>query len=186
MTFQSLQNHFIIAMPALGDPNFNETVTYICKHDAEGAVGIVVNRPGDLTLGEIFAQFDIETLDRNLADQLVLAGGPVEPQRGFVLHQSQTEYESTVVIENDVKLTGSRDILVAMATGAGPEKAVLALGYAGWQAGQLEAELAANAWLSAEATTEIIFDIPFEKRRQAAADLIGVDINSLSSYAGHA
>jgi putative transcriptional regulator len=182
----TLRNHFLIAMPALNDPNFNETVTYICQHDAEGAVGIVISRPGDVTFGEVCERLGIEATDMVRAQQRVLAGGPVEPERGFVLHSAAQEFESTLSVSDDICLTASRDVLEALASGQGPEQAVLALGYAGWSAGQLEAELAANAWLSVEADAAIIFTIPFQQRWAAAANLIGIDIRGISSYSGHA
>jgi len=181
-----LKNHFLIAMPALGDPNFAESVTYICKHDAEGAIGLIINKPSELTIGEVFAELELEISDNANTGRPVLNGGPVEQARGFVLHRSDHEYESTIEIDAMIKLTASRDILVEMARGAGPDLALLALGYAGWGAGQLESELAANAWLSTAATAELIFELPFEQRWVAAARLIGVDINSISNYAGHA
>jgi putative transcriptional regulator len=183
----SLKNHFLVAMPMLNDPNFSEAVTYIWQHsDEEGAVGIVVNRPGANTIGEICAQLDISFTDDSRADLPVLTGGPVEPARGFVLHGDSPRYESTVSISDEIFLTASRDILEDIATGGGPKRAIVALGYAGWEAGQLEAEIAANAWLVVEARPEIIFDTPYEQRWAAAANLIGVDIHGISSYSGHA
>lgn len=183
----SLKNHFLIAMPSLNDPNFSEAVTYICQHSGdEGAIGIVVNRPGTITLGEICSQLDIGVTDLATASAPVLAGGPVEPGRGFVLHGAAPGYESTISVTDEIHLTASRDILEAIATGRGPSRAILALGYAGWQAGQLEAEIAANAWLIVEAQPDIIFDIPYEQRWTAAANLIGIDIHEISSYSGHA
>ena len=182
----SLKNHFLIAMPTLDDPNFSEAVTYICQHTPDGAIGIVVNRPGTLTLGEICSQLDIGVTDGARADSAVLSGGPVEPARGFVLHGDAPQYESTISVSDEIHLTASRDILEAIATGRGPVRAILALGYAGWDAGQLEAEIAANAWLIVEARSEIIFDTPYEQRWAAAANLIGVDIHGISSYSGHA
>ncbi len=183
---QSLKNHFLIAMPMLGDPNFNESVTYICQHDEQGALGIIVNRPADLTIGEVCQQLDLEVVEGPQSQRPVLAGGPVEPGRGFVLHDSEPDYEGTLLIDNGIRLTTSRDILEAIASGQGPREALLALGYAGWAAGQLEAELAANAWLSAEADPKIMFSTPFEARWAAAAELIGVDIHGIAHYSGRA
>jgi putative transcriptional regulator len=183
---KSLQDHFLIAMPAMGDPNFDGTVTYLCRHNDEGALGIIINRPLDMRVREIFEQLDFEPLDVQQANSPVLAGGPVQTSMGFVLHQADDAYESTFNSEAGVKVTVSQDVLSSMASGRGPWPAVVALGYAGWDAGQLEAELAANAWLSAPAAPDIIFNTPFEQRWAAAAALLGVDVGHLTSYAGHA
>jgi putative transcriptional regulator len=173
-------------MPAMGDPNFNETVTYVCRHDASGALGVVINRLADLSLGEVFTQLDIALTDRDRAAEPVLRGGPVEPERGFVLHRSADSYERTLEGGTTIRVTVSPDILAAMARGHGPEDALLALGYAGWGAGQLEAELGANAWLTVPADPAILFDTPVEQRWAAALGLPGVDIHSITNYAGHA
>jgi putative transcriptional regulator len=183
---RSLQDHFLIAMPAMGDPNFNETVTYVCKHDEEGALGIIVNRPSDMLLDEVFRQLSLEPVDPRLNDIPVLAGGPVRRDRGFVLHRSAEKYDSTLETAGGIKVTVSQDILSAIARGEGPDPVLVALGYAGWDSGQLEAELAANAWLSVPADQAVLFETPFEQRWSAAAGLIGVDIHQLASYAGHA
>jgi len=182
----SLQGHFVIAMPGMGDPNFQETVAYICKHDSEGALGIVINRPTTMVVGDVFRQLSLEVRSSAPGAELVLSGGPVQPDRGFVLHQSEAEFDSTVDANAPVKVTVSQDILAAMARGEGPAPAVVALGYAGWGAGQLESELANNAWLSAPADPAIVFATPYEQRWTAAAKLLGVDIHQISSYAGHA
>jgi putative transcriptional regulator len=183
---RSLQDHFLIAMPAMGDPNFNEAVAYICKHDAEGALGIVINRPTDMVVGDVFEQLALAVRAGTQASQPVLSGGPVQPDRGFVLHRSDAPYEATFDPTARVKVTVSPDILGAMARGEGPQPVLVALGYAGWAAGQLESELAANAWLSAPADPAIVFDTPYEQRWRAAAGLLGVDIHQIASYAGHA
>jgi putative transcriptional regulator len=183
---RSLQDHFLIAMPAMGDPNFNETVTYVCKHDDDGALGIIVNRPTDMLLEEVFRQLGLEASDSRLGDLPVLAGGPVRRDRGFVLHRSTHEYDKTLETAAGIKLTVSQDVLAAIARGEGPDPVIVALGYAGWDAGQLETELAANAWLSVPADHGVLFDVPFEQRWSAAAGLLGVDIHQLASYAGHA
>lgn len=183
---RSLQDHFLIAMPAMADPNFTETVTYVCKHDVEGAFGIVINRPSDLSLAEMLGQLAIELKDRSLALRPVMHGGPVEPQRGFVLHRSSEAYEATLAIGAEVKLTSSPDILAALGRGTGPEPVLVALGYAGWGRGQLEAELGNNTWLTVPASPAIIFDTPFEQRWTAALGLPGVDIQRITEYAGHA
>jgi putative transcriptional regulator len=183
---QSLQDHFLIAMPSMADPNFTETVTYICKHDAEGAFGIVINRPSDLTLVEMLGQLAIELGDRGLLARPVMLGGPVEPERGFVLHRSEKAFEATLAASAEINVTSSPDILSALASGAGPEPALIALGYAGWGRGQLEAELGSNTWLTVPADPAIIFDTPFEQRWTAALGLPGVDIRRITQYAGHA
>jgi putative transcriptional regulator len=182
----SLINHFLIAMPALSDPNFHHTATYICDHNDEGALGLVINRPTDLQLGEILEHMDIEAAVGGIAAQPVYHGGPVQNDRGFVLHQPVGNWEATLKVTEDTGITSSRDILEAIARGGGPEKIFITLGYAGWGAGQLEQELGANAWLSGPADSRIVFDTPYEQRWEAAAGLIGVDIKLLSGEAGHA
>ena len=183
---RSLQDHFLIAMPAMADPNFTQTVTYICKHDAEGAFGVVINRPSDLSLGEMLGQLAIELMDRTLIDRPVLHGGPVEPERGFVLHRSEQPFEATLVVGQEIKLTSSPDILAALGRVAGPDPVLVALGYAGWGRGQLEVELSTNTWLTVPANPSIIFDTPFEQRWTGALGLPGVDIQRITEYAGHA
>lgn len=181
-----LTNHFLIAMPQLADPNFFHTVTYICEHNQEGALGIVINRPLDLKLGEILDHMDIETGSETVTERVVYMGGPVQQERGFVLHRPATQWDSTLLITEAIGLTTSRDVLTAMARGEGPVESLVALGYAGWGAGQLEEELAANAWLSGPADERILFHTPVEKRWEEAAALLGVDLNLLSGEAGHA
>ena len=173
-------------MPGMADPNFSTTVTLICEHNADGALGIVINRPTNLKLGGLFEQLEVEAADSEVAQSPVLDGGPVARERGFVLHNPGGHYESSVAVSDDVQLTLSRDILDAIAAGHGPQKALVALGYAGWEPGQLEAEMLANTWLSVPATPAIIFDVPFSRRWLSAAEILGVDINRMSSDAGHA
>ena len=173
-------------MPGMSDPNFSEAVTYLCRHSEEGALGIVVNRRADMNLGDVFEQLGFSCQDTEVLDQSVLSGGPVQPDRGFVMHQSDVAYDSTVDPEATVKVTVSQDILQGMAAGNGPSPAAVALGYAGWDAGQLETELAANAWLSAPADPSIIFATPVADRWRAAAALLGVDIRNVTSYSGNA
>ncbi len=182
----SLANQLLIAMPGMADPNFSSTVTLICEHNAEGALGIVINRPLSLKLGGLFEQMDVDDADPRAAADPVLMGGPVGPQRGFVLHESTHSYENSVVISNAINLTLSRDVLDAMASGEGPRKSLVALGYAGWEPGQLEAEILANSWLNVTATPDIVFDLPFADRWSAAAKSLGVDISRLAPDAGHA
>ena len=182
----SLQDHFLIAMPSMADPNFTETVTYVCKHDTEGAFGLVINRPSDLMLGEMLGQLAMELVDRSLLERPVMHGGPVEPERGFVLHRSERSFEATLAAGATIKVTSSPDILAAIASGAGPEPTFIALGYAGWGRGQLEAEFGSNTWLTVPADPAIIFETPFEQRWTAALGLPGVDIRRITQYAGHA
>ncbi|QYZ66834.1 MAG: hypothetical protein OI74_09925 [Gammaproteobacteria bacterium (ex Lamellibrachia satsuma)] len=182
----SLTNHFLIAMPALTDPNFFHAVTYICEHNEEGAMGIMVNRPIELQLTDVFEQLDIRITDENISEQHVYIGGPVQTDRGFVLHTAATTWDSTLKVAPEISVTTSRDILEAIATGKGPDQALVALGYAGWGPGQLEGEIAENAWLSGPADNNIIFQLENAARWQAAADLLGVDINLMSGDAGHA
>ena len=181
-----LTNHFLIAMPALSDPTFERTVTFLCQHNQEGALGIIVNRPSELRVGDVFRELDIPVLDERLSVQPVYYGGPVQTDRGFVLHSREGEWKSSLKINDDLCLTTSRDILEALGRGEGPSRAILALGYAGWGAGQLEAEIAENAWLNAEALASVIFETSPEARWRAAADVVGVDISLLTLEAGHA
>jgi putative transcriptional regulator len=181
----SLANHFLIAMPALNDPNFARTVTFICEHGRDGAMGIVINRLTDLALRDIFEQLDIGTRSASAA-QPVYLGGPVQNNRGFVLHEPLGQWEATLPVTDTLGVSTSRDILEAIAQNRGPDNFLVALGYAGWAAGQLERELAENSWLSAPANRDILFRLPVEARWKAAAELMGVDLNTLSGEAGHA
>jgi putative transcriptional regulator len=182
----SLTNHFLIAMPGLKDPNFSRTVTYICEHTDQGAMGIVINRPMEIRLGEVLEQLDIAPEAEGVADAQIYLGGPVQTDRGFVLHTGPGEYDSTLNVTADIRVTTSRDVLEAIAVGRGPERRLIALGYAGWGGGQLEEELSANAWLSGPADTQIMFSLSAAERWLAAAQLLGVDLNLLSGEAGHA
>ncbi|MEP6633825.1 MAG: YqgE/AlgH family protein [Luteimonas sp.] len=179
-------NQLLIALPALEDPNFSRSVTLICQHDDDGAMGVVVNRASEYTLGDVFGQMGIDSGDVSLCSQLVLAGGPVHPERGFVLHDGEREWESTLAIADGLYVTTSRDVLEAMARGEGPEHATVALGCAGWGAGQLEYEIVENSWLTAPADAELLFALPLETRWQAAAGLIGVDLARIADYSGRA
>ena len=186
MKTTNLTNHFIIAMPNLEDDNFNHTVTYICEHDENGSFGIVINRMTDITLDEVIQQMEIEPNKTNTHEELVYQGGPVQQGRGFVLHHPPGKWSSSLKINDNLALTTSRDIIEAIAHNQGPEQSIIALGYAGWAPGQLEQEIADNTWLSCPAEEQIIFNIPAEKRWQAAADILGIDLKLLSSDAGHA
>lgn len=185
-TPQYLTNQFLIAMPSLMDANFSQTVTYICEHNEAGALGLVINRPLKMTLAEVFEQLKMPTPPRLLAGQSVLHGGPVQTDRGFVVHAAGKRWDATLPVSDRIHVTTSRDILDALARGEGPEVAFIALGYAGWDAGQLETELASNAWLTVPCDERILFATPFEERWHAAAQLLGVNLSALSSEAGHA
>ena len=181
-----LANQFLIAMPALGDPNFFRTVTLICEHTEQGALGLIINRPLEIRAGEIFSQMGSGAPPETTSNQPVLLGGPVHQERGFVLHRPSGQWDNTLKLSDTLGLTTSRDILEAIASGAGPDDELIVLGCAGWGAGQLEQEMSENAWLSVPATEELIFETPFDDRWKAAARLLGVNLNSLSREAGHA
>ena len=184
--FDSLANHFLIAMPSLADENFARSVTLICEHSDEGAMGIVINRLTDLHLGDIFEQLGIEQSKAANAQSVVYLGGPVQNNRGFVLHEPLGNWESTLSVTDKFGVSTSRDILEAIAENRGPEKFMVALGYAGWGAGQLEQELADNVWLCGPADYSIIFDTPWQQRWEAAAALMGIDLSQISNQIGHA
>ena len=179
-------NQLLIALPTLADPHFARSVALICQHDDDGAMGVVINRTSDYTLGEVLRQMGIESGDPALREQRVLAGGPVHPERGFVLHDGEREWESSLAIADGLQVTTSRDILEAIARGDGPDHATVALGCAGWGAGQLEFELTEHSWLTAPADAELLFALPLERRWQAAGQRIGVDMARLTDYSGHA
>ena len=181
-----LTDHFIIAMPGLMDENFYQAVTYICEHDDNGTFGIIINRESEITLSEVMQQMNIAYQPGDAAQEPVFTGGPVQANRGFILHRPTGNWDSSLVINDSVALTTSRDILEAIAEDRGPDDTIIALGYAGWGPGQLEQEMAANTWLSCPADQQIIFETPVKDRWQAAADLIGVDLSLLSSDTGHA
>ncbi len=182
-----LANQFLIAMPTLLDPNFYHSVTYIIEHNKEGAMGIVINQPVDLTFGEMAKQLGLES-DNNsqLLNQTIYRGGPVELERGFVLHEPVGKWESTLKISDNIAISTSSDIVAAIAKGEGPSDSLVALGYAGWGAGQLEKEIAENAWLSGPADASVIFKTNVKDRWKAATKLLGVDINQISGVVGHA
>ncbi|MEO1767242.1 YqgE/AlgH family protein [Thiobacter aerophilum] len=182
----NLTHHFLIAMPAMADPYFARSVTYVCNHSEHGALGIIINRPLDLTLGTLLDQLEIKLEVPELARRAIHFGGPVQTERGFVLHRPQGSWQSTLAVREDIALTTSRDVLEALAQGRGPEQFFITLGYAGWAAGQLEHELAQNAWLTVPATLDILFELPVEARFDAAMGLMGLNAANLSEDAGHA
>ncbi|MDH5543961.1 MAG: YqgE/AlgH family protein [Gammaproteobacteria bacterium] len=181
-----LTGHFLIAMPALNDPNFFHSVAYICEHNDEGAMGLVINRPMSVSVGEVLSQLGFAWPSQEIADQIVMQGGPVETERGFVIHTPIGEWNATMEVTEEIGVSSSRDILEAIGRGEGPDRMLVALGYAGWGPGQLETEMAANTWLSVPALADIIFDTPHEKRWEEAARSVGVDLNLLSNDVGHA
>ena len=181
-----LSNQLLIAMPTLADDNFSQTVTLICEHTEQGALGIILNKPLKMCMGEIFDQLSLHSSDTTLCDQLVLWGGPVQPARGFVIHRAGSLWDSTLVVSDSIHVTTSRDILQSIAAGKGPSPMHMVLGYAGWDAGQLEAEMAQNAWLTAPFNEQILFDTPYDQRWYAAANLLGVNLTTLSTLTGHA
>ena len=182
----SLTNQLLIAMPGLRDPHFSTTVTLICEHNDDGALGIIINRPLTLKLSGLFEQLCVEDPDSEAANNPVMSGGPVGTERGFVLHDKNQSFENTLVVSDEIHLTLSRDVIDAMAVGAGPDKSLVAVGYAGWEPGQLEEEMLANSWLSVPATPELVFDTPFADRWDSAARTLGIDIAKMSSDSGHA
>ena len=187
MQTMDLTGHFLIAMPGMADARFVRTLTYVCRHDEEGALGLIVNRPIDMNLGELFSQLGVAHEDDEVLDgRSLYFGGPVETGRGFVLHQPIGQWQSTLPVGEQIALTTSRDILDAVAQGSGPDRLIVALGYAGWGAGQLEDEMAQNAWLTVPADSHVLFDLPADERLDAAVLLLGVDYASLSESAGHA
>ena len=182
----NLTNHFLIAMPNMADPYFAKSLTYVCEHNEQGALGVVVNRPIDMTLQALFERLSLTLKHKDLSDAPIYFGGPVQTDRGFVLHEPAGNWQSTLRVRDAIGLTTSKDILEAVGRGEGPQKLLVTLGYAGWSAGQLEHELGQNAWLTVEAKDAIIFDLPSEERLPAAMELLGVDYARLADSAGHA
>jgi putative transcriptional regulator len=215
---KSLENQFLIAMPALADDYFNKTVTYICEHNDEGAMGLIINMPVNITLHDLLKQIEENDLEENeksatsqtsdeeninqpeqgsvsvidkipldnSLEQLVLSGGPISQNRGFVLHRTQPGWKSSLALSKDIMITTSKDILMSLGTEEAPDQFMVTLGYAGWAPGQLEAELQANSWLTIDADSDILFNTPIEQRWQKAAEKLGIDIAHLSSDIGHA
>lgn len=186
----SLTHHFLIAMPAMADPNFSRTLTYICEHNGEGALGIIINRPMEMSLGTLFDRVSIPLESEKAIDQFsdkpVYFGGPVQTDRGFVLHRPSGDWQSTLRVNDQIALTSSRDILQTMSETGEPHDVLVTLGYSGWAAGQLEWELSQNAWLTVAAEPQIIFEMAPEDRLPAAMKLLGVNFANLSDVAGHA
>lgn len=185
---RTLENQFLIAMPHLQDPYFNGSVTYLWKHGPDGALGIVINRPSDVTMTELLAELDIEPAPseaRIMEQEQVLAGGPVERNKGFILHEAGEEWDYTLPITDEVAISMSRDILEAIAAGKGPDHYLVSLGCAGWEAGQLEQEITDNVWLTVPADNNLLFSRDFDNKASAAAAILGINLSQLSSIAGH-
>lgn len=183
---ESLENHLLIAMPALKDSYFDKTVTYICEHNDEGAMGLIINVPVNVTVNDLLDQLEEDIPKSDNLTQLVLTGGPVSTDRGFVLHSPQNGWSSSLSLSDEVMITTSKDILMALGSEKAPEKFMVTLGYAGWGPGQLEEELQANTWLTTPSDSDILFNTPIEQRWQKATEKLGIDIAHLSSDVGHA
>lgn len=185
-----LANHFLIAMPSMLDPMFGGTVIYLCEHNADGALGVIINKPTDMTMEVLFERIDlkleIRPNQRLMAEKPVMFGGPVQVERGFVLHTPLDQFSSMIRVTDEIALTTSKDILEAVASGKGPGKFLVSLGCAGWSAGQLEDEIIKNGWLTVDADPSIIFDLPIAERFVAAVKLLGIDPMMLTGEAGHA
>ena len=181
-----LAEQFLIAMPSLQDSTFARSVSLICQHDAQGAMGLLLNQDSEFTLGVLFDQLGLQCQNPGLRRLPVQTGGPVQPERGFILHHDGRSWESSLHLENGLTVSTSRDILQALAAGEGPDQFLVLLGYSGWSAGQLEEEIAENSWLFAPVSRDIIFHAPIEQRWRAAAKLLGVDLSLISSQTGHA
>ena len=186
MTFTSFKNHFLIAMPGLRDPNFRRAVTYICEHDQHGAMGLIINRPLDITQKNLFEHLEIETSALLMDPQPLYDGGPIQRERGFVLHSNDKSWESTLTLTDGISLTGSKDILEDIASNRGPQNTIIALGYAGWDSGQLETEILANSWLTVPVDQQILFDMHYQQRWQQAAQKLGINVSLMTDQAGHA
>ena len=188
-TALNLANHFLIAMPAMQDPVFGGTVVYVCEHNENGVLGVVINKPTDMTMQVLFERIDLKLssgLDILMADEPIMFGGPVQDDRGFVLHTPGAVYSSSLTVTEEVAFTTSIDVLEAVANGAGPQRLLVSIGYAGWSPGQLEDEIGRNGWLTVGADAAILFDLPVEQRYTAAIRLLGIDPMMLASEAGHA
>jgi len=179
-------DHFLIAMPAMADPNFAHTLTYVCEHNQDGALGIVINKPTDMMLSSLLEQIEVPATAKRLRATPVHFGGPVQVDRGFVLHRPLGNWQSTLAVKDDLGLTTSKDVLEAVGRGEGPKDVFVSLGYAGWSAGQLEHEIGQNAWLTVAADADVMFDTPPDARLPAAMRLLGIDFSRLSDAVGHA
>lgn len=181
-----LTDHFLIAMPAMDDPYFSKSLIYIAEHNDQGALGIIVNRPIDMSLATLFEKIDVPFESPGMANLPIFFGGPVQTDRGFVLHRPVGEWQSTLAVNQDVGLTSSRDVLQAVAREGQPREIMVTLGYSGWGAGQIEHELAQNVWLTVPADPHILFELPYEDRLPSAMEILGIDFKNLATNAGHA
>jgi putative transcriptional regulator len=187
----NLTGQILIAMPSMTDPRFSQTITFICTHNEDGAMGIVLNRPSEHSIADLLTQIKIAYQPTPFLEDAIYEGGPVQQDRGFILHTPHKEYNATALINETIALTTSKDILEAVAENKAPEKILVALGYAGWSAGQLEEEMGLNAWLNVKATQEkalhqIVFDEPINNRFNLAMGMMGLNLSNLSDVAGHA
>jgi putative transcriptional regulator len=182
----SFANQFLIAMPNMADPLFARALVYVCEHGEHGAMGLIVNKPSGIVMAQLFDQIDLPLKNPEHAGTSVFFGGPVQPDRGFVLHMPLCEWQSSLKVTDDIGLTTSKDVLIAVAENRGPEHMLITLGYAGWGAGQLEEEIASNGWLTVQSDPDIIFSVPAEARYDAAMALLGFDPSLLSGEIGHA
>jgi putative transcriptional regulator len=182
----SLSNQFLIAMPNMADPLFAKSLIYLCEHGEHGAMGLIVNKPSGVAMAQLFDQIDLPLEDEALRASQVFFGGPVQPDRGFVLHMPVCNWQSSLLVTDDIALTTSKDVLIAVSEGKGPPQMLVTLGYAGWSSGQLEEEIAANGWLTAPADTGILFSLAPERRYDAALASLGFDPSLLCGDIGHA
>lgn len=182
----SLAGQLLVAMPGMDDPTFDHTVTYVCEHSEQGALGLIINRPMEMEIHDVLQQFSLQASTGEQLHQPVMQGGPVQAERGFILHEPAQNWDSTTEVGHSLFVTTSQDILSDLAAGRGPERMLMALGYAGWDAGQLEHEIRLNSWLTVPALPHLVFDTPYEERWQAAARSIGIDPANLSLHAGNA
>ncbi|MFT4059001.1 MAG: YqgE/AlgH family protein [Legionella sp.] len=185
-TINSLANHLLIAMPSLHDPNFEKTVIYICEHREEGAVGLIINRPMQFPLSVVFDQLEIEPINIEYSHLPLMFGGPIQPERGFVMHKEFGEWRSSLFLQEDVTVTTSNDIIRAIAKDEGPKEILVTLGYSGWVENQLEKEILDNVWLVCPYRSEILYEVPFEDRWEYAGTTLGIKMNQLSISVGHA
>jgi putative transcriptional regulator len=191
----NLTHHFLIAMPGLEDATFSKSVVYVCEHSARGALGLVINKPADMRMQALFGKVDLPLLRSDLVEAPVYQGGPVQVERGFVLHEpvfaesekpQESLYASTLTIPGGLEMTTSKDVLEALSSGAGPRKVLVSLGYSAWGEGQLETELGENSWLTVDADISVIFDTPVDQRYDRALALLGLESWMISTQAGHA
>lgn len=182
----TFKNHLLVAMPGLTDPLFHHSVVYLCEHHHQGSIGLIINKPFDFSLQIVFNQLNIVDIDKNQSIRPVLLGGPIQPERGFVLHRPLKEWRSSLMLQEDLMVTTSNDIIHALAKNAGPKDALVVLGFSGWEQNQLEQEVKNNVWLICPFHSEILFEIPFTERWAYAGSLLGINMNQLSFDAGHA